>query len=326
MRDLKRNPEKALDTDILHKRYSQDLRILVNHHTKPKYEKVSAILEKSQMSWNPRKANSQWNYWPKQKAPKNKAGDPKAKKQGFPGYDAQYSSLPSSSSTGSAGEESTAKQILQALLKSNNLQVPDEIKGLIDEPLEGVREQQRHLNVKRKAIQKLDKLRQAKIAKGKKWDSFKAELAKHLRQEQEKFERDIQDLDVAIVEAQKEVDRIEQGLPPEDEKEDDLEELLAEDSSSDAKQMLKEAQEINKRDQEQIQRLKAQLQAYTQSAAHPTGPAPDTGMEPNQSPQHVRPPKTKEQLAKEKAERRARIDKVETMQAQLGLDRERSPR
>ena len=201
--------------------------------------------------------------------------------------------------------------------------MPEEYKDFLMAPMEGVNEQQKHLNAKRKAIQKMERLKQAKQTKIKKWESFKTEMSKHLRTEQERYDKDMQDLEVAIAAAVKEAERIEQGLP--EETQEELEEMLEDQGEQELQRLLQEAREESRRNQEQIRLLQAQVQTYMQQAATPQPPAPDVGL--SIETQNVKTPVTAEDQAKAKAERRARMDRVERVERQLKeKERERSPR
>ena len=325
-------PQGAFSCANGNSRIWKDIELLERHHSRPFFSRARKVLRRDQMSWR-KQSQTSWNYWPaKQKSANARDGKPrkdaKDKKSAFPGYDAAAGGSASSSSSGLQEEEFTAKKVLQALMKNNSLEMPEEYKTFLTEPMGEVKEQQKYLNAKRKAIQRVERLKQAKLTKVRKWDSFKIEMARHLRQEQERYDKDMQEIEAAIAAAMKEAERIEQGLP-EEPKDEDLESLLEDNGDADTKRQLQEAREEGKRNQEMIQQLQRQLQAYMQQENNPAGPNPGVNLGLMDSPQQIIKPKTPEEIAKEKNERRARIDRVEKMEQQLkekDRERERSPR
>ena len=273
------------------------------------------------MSWQ---RNQRWNYWgTKPKVQQSQKATKSGKESQFPGYDHAGSSLPSSSSK--LDGEVGMKQALQALMKTNRLEVPEELKSMIEEPLGEVREQQKHLNNKRRAIQKLDRLKQARVSKIKKWENFKSDLAKHLKAEQEKYDKDMESLKESINQAQIEVDRIESGMPPTEEEELDIDSMLEDSTEQELRRQLLIAHQEAEKQRKTMEQMQETLQAYAHALKNET-PAPGGTMPEVSSPQGVKEPKTKEALAKEKEARRKRMEAVEAAKRNNESLRERSPR
>ena len=302
----------------------RDLWLLRTHHSKPSYHKVSKWIGNSmawQLPWN-----KKWNVWPKspkvtrptqKKAAKGKAPE-------FPDYDAMLGS--SSASSGQSADLSM-RQAVHSLLEANQLKVPDELKTYFQEgEMESLRSEQSVLNKKKKMAAKVDRLRNAKALKTRQWTSYKEELTKKFKKEQDKHEREQEELSAAIIEAQAALDRFTAG---EEESEnapsEDLVTLLADPEKIQMAQDLEHAQRKEKNAMELIQeqsrqmaQMQAQLQAYSsQSAAINLDPPAPTS--PSNALSEVR-----EQAKKD---RRARMKLVEDTKQKIdGTDRERSPR
>ena len=316
-----------------------DLALLEGHHSCPHHTKARKVIAKKTgrvprfMAWRPPKAwgNNQrsWNYWPRTPVKKGQQGKPRTKDAdtNFPAYDVSRSSQASSSA--GPTEDGGVKKVLSALLKANHLEIPDELKTILQQDgMEELKAEQRSLNQKRKAYQKLERLKKAKSQKKVQWDTFRSDMHKHLLQEQEKFQKDQEELDLAIAKAQKDIENIENGTMVDMESED-LEELLAEGSSSgdaELRQQLEMAQKQNAEFQAQLKMMSSQLHAYTSRADNIGTPSNPEKMG-QMSPQNLNTAKDHEKEAKQKAERHARMKKVQDeMLRQQNSDRERSPR
>ena len=267
-----------------------------------------------------------WDYWHKRQ-PKKPQPHGKGKDGGLPGYDAA-SSWPSSSSKGQTQEETPGiNKALKALFKANNLVVPQELKEVLkDDGLEEIQEEQRSLNQKRKAITKIERLKKAKGQKQQQWETFKANLTKHLQQEREKYDKDMNELAEAIAKAEKALEDLENGVTPEKEQEMDLSMLEEEDQM--LKIQLEESKRANVQYQMRLEQLEKQLQqaqAYTANQETTTAPMPKENQYGPTSPQGIH---KREEDQRARQERQARMRKVqqEMDKQEKERNRERSPR
>ena len=171
--------------------------------------------------------SKKWNLWPRTPKKKVQQAQKDSTKSTFPPYESLASSSSRSGSSGSMKPEEEMRKAMQTLVQANGLVVPDEVKQLIEEnPLEQVKSAQSFLNKKRRLIAKLERLRNAKASKAQAWQKYRELLAKSLKEEQERYEKDVEDLTKAIETTQMELDRV--GEEPEDQMEDQetVEELL----------------------------------------------------------------------------------------------------
>ena len=127
----------------------------------------------------------------------------------FPSYDAMplAGSASSSSSTQSSTQDNKLKQIVKALVETNAVKLPEEVRHLLEED-EGeqfrndMRQKQNVLNRRRKAHAKVQRIRDAIQQKEDQFAAFQDKLKEQLQEQQEKFEQDIQSLQKNLKEAE----------------------------------------------------------------------------------------------------------------------------
>ena len=183
------------------------------------------------MSWQ--SAGKQWSgsYWgtkkPKGggKGKKKEGSESKTDKKGdkanrsavFPSYDTmELGGLPSSSSS-SAPSDVVWQQALRSLIVSNpGLTVPSEISAVLDGSLtednkKELYSQQRALNARRKATQRLERLSNALTRKKLQMQAYQEHMRLQLKSEMEKFQAEQKDIEKNIEEAKKYLAKIENG-------------------------------------------------------------------------------------------------------------------
>ena len=284
------------------------------------------------MSWNQQKKwgppSPAWKYWHQKPVKNQNTGKGKGKGGSvFPSYDTTKP-LPSSSSAGQQEEKEVGvKKALSALLKANQLTIPEELLATLQEDgMEEIKQEQRSLNQRKRAYQKLERLKRAKGQKKQQWEIFRSDLHKHLNQEMEKYQKDLAEIDAAIAKAQKDIDAIESRQALEAESTEDLENLL--EGDAEIRSQLESAQKQNAEYEARLRQMSQQLQAYASSSTTPT-PLPAEKEFGTSSPQQGQKMKEiqEEKDKKARTERQARIKQVEDMmKLQNPPDRERSPR
>ena len=204
-------------------------RRLAAHHSLPKYRE---LMSRNWQSWQTGKGEGGKRKGRGNTQDKDR---PQEKVGALPGYDAVAPS--SSASTSKDGKmDDQMKLAMRTMLQANRLEVPEALKELLEPKMtEEVNVAQRQLNAKRKLIQKLERLQNAKERKIQNWDKFQEQLKEHLAAERVKFDTDQDELEKAIKETQSEIDKLKNGdndmcppgLPPVDL---ELEKLAAEDT------------------------------------------------------------------------------------------------
>lgn len=200
----------------------QDVRLLEKHHSRPQYSR-----ERLGMSWN----GKQWtgNYWG-QKKPKGKGKGQKSdtkdknKEKGgdkvvFPTYDAMAvgPSQGSSSASASSGSEAVWQQALKSLIVSNpNLTVPKEVSEVLDESMTSdtkrdLYAQQRALNARRKASQRLERLQNALTRQKLQMQAYQEHMRQQLKTEMDRFRTEQKELEQKVEEAKTTLQKIEAG-------------------------------------------------------------------------------------------------------------------
>ena len=179
------------------------------------------------MSWN----GKQWtgNYWG-QKKPKGKGKGQKSdtkdknKEKGgdkvvFPTYDAMAvgPSQGSSSASASSGSEAVWQQALKSLIVSNpNLTVPKEVSEVLDESMTSdtkrdLYAQQRALNARRKASQRLERLQNALTRQKLQMQAYQEHMRQQLKTEMDRFRTEQKELEQKVEEAKTTLQKIEAG-------------------------------------------------------------------------------------------------------------------
>ncbi len=199
--------------------------LLERHHSLPFYSTVRTAIQRLGMSWN-----SNWNggYWggakrsPKKKKPKTQETDKaqqKDAKSTLPGYDSDKWLSPGalrSSSSSSQPSVMELTKVLRTIVDAGKIEIPQDAKHLLkeqenSETKEEFQREQRELNIRRKAHNKVLRLQGALDTKKEKFKAYKAALRDQLFKETERYEQDVAGLEKAIVEAKHNLERIEQG-------------------------------------------------------------------------------------------------------------------
>ena len=217
-----------------------------------------------------------WNIWgtpPKRKGEKKKDKDQEEDKQIFPGYDSLRSS---SSSQPSVSELRTAlKEAIKSTSGSNAsdgslVKAVQQIVGE-DDDKEDLKNQQKDLNLRKKLVAKISRLKKAKMEKTRAWTLYKEELKKHQDAEQEKFKSDMEGIDLEIQKAMDKIEELDIDAATRDVKGAD-----AMDMDAATNRELKEQLLLAQREQSNTARMLALLQtqfnAYVGQGAH--GPMP----------------------------------------------------
>ena len=150
----------------------------------------------------------------KDQANNNKGTEPMAS---FPLYDAMPVSAPSQSSA-SSSQSSELRTVMAALLEANpGLTLPPALLATdagqsVSRSKEEISSEQKRLNIRRKAITKLERLQGALAKKKEQISAYKEFIREKLKTELTKFEKEKSDLETAITTQQEIVDRVEAGL------------------------------------------------------------------------------------------------------------------
>ena len=199
-----------------------DLALLENHHSSPFYMSIRRMTwwnNQNGQYWkgawnvgkgqgkNPGKAKTQGK---KKKEPPSKEADQK-----FPSYDTMRAgeSGSSSSTAGSATQESQLKRIMKEMVQSNSVKLSDEaMKLLEEEDGEDFRTEMKRtqvaLNKRRKAHARLQRLKEALSTKHEQFHAFKQTLREQLQAQQEKYDVDVAGLQKSIQEAQETLKKV----------------------------------------------------------------------------------------------------------------------
>ncbi|CAK9028646.1 unnamed protein product [Durusdinium trenchii] len=274
------------------------------------------------MGWSGYKGTGQKGYywsgaWPKTGKGEDKKelnkDKSKGKKDGDIEFPAYSSSVQSSSSASTPSVDSQQiKEAVAAYLVEHGLQTSEEAAKVLENgPLTQIQAEQKSLNSRKKATQKLEKLKARLVAKKKAWLQFQERLDAHRKSQKEIYEAEVKELEKEIEAATQDLEtmlretgRFEPGdltMSPEVLGAENLElktELLA------SRRALTELTD----------RFNAYLVQHGETPATPVGPAFNAF-----SPQMA---DTRDR------ERSARLAQVEKMKIQLGEGpgRERSPR
>ena len=162
---------------------------------------------------------SQWQQQPPQGGPKKKADKKKQEKpeQGksagdlFPAYESlQASSSSTSAKDNSSNEVATLKKEMRQFLEERSILIDSQMSELLQtgDPMEDVRQEQKVLNLKKKLLSKMDKLRAKHQEKQDAWSKFLDLLEEHRKKEKVKHNEDLRALNEAMAETQKEINQI----------------------------------------------------------------------------------------------------------------------
>ena len=169
-------------------------------------------------------------------------------KEAMPGYDSALwsTSLSASSSTTPEPSVSELTRVLKSIVETGQLKVPPEAAHLLAsqeklELKEEMQKEQRSLNAKRKAHNKVIRLKETLEGKKQKFQAYKMALKEQLAKETERFEQDMQSLKDAITEAEANLAKIERGEHMEKDIQDvellEIEELLGTEEGKEKAQL-----------------------------------------------------------------------------------------
>ena len=199
---------------------------LERHHSRPCYDSVRRAIRGLGMStWNNSWKGNYWGGGGRKKAPKPQQPKRKAEKphDELPAYDsdrwASSSTLSSSSRPSqSAGQPSVSDltKLLKSIVETGQLELPEEAKALLaaqaeTDAKEDIQQEQRLLNAKRKAHGKILRLKDALERKKEKFQVYKAALKDQLAKETDRFHKDVEGINKAILETESLLVQLEQG-------------------------------------------------------------------------------------------------------------------
>lgn len=191
-------------------------------------------------------------------------------KERFPAYDTITLDQSGGSSGASSSSDGTAElmqKAMRSLLENNpTLNVPKEVTDALctfQDPLnksakDSLYEQQKRLNLKRKATTKVEKLQQALTRKGLQMQAYKEQMKQKLAEELERFNKEQKEIADALVVAKEQLARIERGEEPEM-----IAEEMPVDVGGDTLAQLLGIQEV---DQQEVEKLKSE-KMYAESMA-----------------------------------------------------------
>ena len=265
-----------------------------------------------------------WNLWgtpPKKKNEKKKEKD--EDKSLFPGYD----SLRSSSSTQPSveGMKSALKEAMKSTTDKESaegglLKAVQQIVGANaeDEEKEELRSLQKDLNIRKKLVEKMSRLKKAKVEKARAWDTYKEELRRHYDQEHEKFKKDLTGIDAEIKNTADKIEELDAEAALREKPVPSMEGIDMDAATNmELREQLARAQQEQANTAKMLALLQTQFQAYTSSGAH--GPMPSEAAA-LPSPSDLR----KRRLAQVERTGPAQPSQVPTFR--IDDERERSPR
>ena len=257
---------------------------------------------------------AKWNQWSPQlprtrKDKKNKEQDKERKAEGvLPSYDSMPldSSTASSSSTGS---DQQARAFMDAFIQySKGQDLPDVLQAFLKkdnkDTKEDLRQQQRHLNLHRNVLQKIEAKKRAIKKDEDQWQNWVKEVKETIKTQKTKHEENMEKLQTELAELEKEEEEIRAGreadesAPIEIEEEDDAFEELFQTGKKDNSrkadqekdkaeenariQMMKEAleQEYQRKLEEACQSAQMCMQQQMQMHMMALAGQPPPGMDP----------------------------------------------
>lgn len=263
------------------RRVQSDLDRLERHHSQPSYSRLRRVMSQ----WS----TDKWSgtYWGsssrRRRAPKQN-NSTKGKGKGavenveketdhakglFPSYDKMQVGASSSSSAAVDGSAEAMQKAMKALIASNpSLSVPMEVQEALafHEPMQkpakdSLYHQQRMLNLRRKASNRVEKLQQALTRKGLQMTAYKEEMKQKLASELERFNKEKQEITKALEEARSTLAKIEAGEEPEAGNED-----MGMETMNDGNDNLAQLLGLQEVDQQELERLKAE-KTYAEAVA-----------------------------------------------------------
>ena len=181
------------------------------------------------MSWQG--AGWKGGYWKgartpqRKKTEQNKKSD-QAKEQKIPQYDSDCWVVGTSASSSSRPSESAGNlqdltKVLKTVVKAGNFELPAEAMALLesserDDTRAAFSTEQRALNARRKAFNKVQRLKDAMGKKTEKYRSFRQAIKDQLATETERYERDMEDIKKNLKLAEAELEKIESGVVDEE--------------------------------------------------------------------------------------------------------------
>eukprot|EP00434_Breviolum_minutum_P032245 symbB.v1.2.028519.t1/scaffold3022.1/size65113/4 len=205
------------------------IQLLEAHHSSPKLVRARRALRSCGMSWQG--AGWKGGYWKgartpqRKKTEQNKKSD-QAKEQKIPQYDSDCWVVGTSASSSSRPSESAGNlqdltKVLKTVVKAGNFELPAEAMALLesserDDTRAAFSTEQRALNARRKAFNKVQRLKDAMGKKTEKYRSFRQAIKDQLATETERYERDMEDIKKNLKLAEAELEKIESGVVDEE--------------------------------------------------------------------------------------------------------------
>ena len=201
--------------------------LLESHHSAPKLVRARAALAGLGMSWQ----GNGWRggYWKgaKGRSSKGKPGQDKKPAQdkevkaNIPQYDADCWTGGSSASSSKPSEAQPGNlqditKLLKTVVQAGKIDLPPEALAILEatdkeDTRASYSAEQKALNAKRKAFNRVQRLRDAITKKTEKFKSFRLAIREQLANETERFEKDMVDLKDNLQKAERELERIESG-------------------------------------------------------------------------------------------------------------------
>ena len=230
-----------------------------------------------------------WSKWqqqgqPKGPKPKKEAKTDKSAKKNEKVEDAfpAYESLQSSSSSSAAKESKEVQEIkkeMREFLAAKDIPVDPHIVELLhsdSNTMEEIKSEQRSLNLKKKIIGRIEKLKQKVAEKKEAWSIFLDAMEAHRKKEKEKRASDLLALEDALSEAQKELNKV----------------VMKETDGGDNMAVEDAEKEALKRELERTHAIMRNLQQRVDSYVGAMEMTRPEGMANDLSPQLTRPPQT----------------------------------
>lgn len=279
---------------------------LESHHSAPRLLRARAALDNLGMSWQ----GGGWRggYWKGagKRSPQGKKSQDKKSQQDkdpkgtIPQYDADCwaggSSASSSKGDAQAGNLQDLTKLLKTVVQAGKIELPPEALAILDasskeESRASFSAEQKALNVRRKAFNRVQRLKEAMAKKTEKYKSFRQALKDQLATESERYEKDMADLKENLAKAEQDLEKIEAGeveMPtaaPEEAveeldifdamdiiKEKDRLKMKLEQSEASSKEMEAKYLETQKSLQQQLQMMQQQMQIMAgQNTSMPPG-------------------------------------------------------
>lgn len=226
------------------------LSLLGNHHCRPHYKEMyNKGWKSNNMSWGP------WSPQVPKQAKTRKRDDKKDNNKKEDGiarpYDADTSSMQQQSSASSSTPEAQFVQEFMAMIKENNLEMPERLQKFApDEAKASIKEQQKVLNRRRNLKNKIDGKRRAIEADKTKWENWLQSMKNEVQQQKAKFEESQKKLNQELDQLLQEEKKLD--LPEEEAMEDVQGEMDIEDILDECAQELQEKVKENSIRQEEV--------------------------------------------------------------------------